>query len=318
MRSAATASTRGSIRSAPERACATSSATTAAACRAASRTASPAAAATRAHRAAGPATRIRSSCRSTSSMAAFRAATTAQRPAHRAVAATSSPEPPASGRRSRPATPAMSSGTWYVTNNPSTQNMTKQSLGNRSFINQVKYSPKFERGDRRHERRQRVDRLQSRHGHRLPGELGQRHRQQHRPSQPARARHRARPGLADARPGDGLCGGRRLQRQHADARRATSSRYVHRELRVVHLGEQVGQPARHPGRLGHRQPPTRRRSSPAPTGALLHGRHHGEPADVVQVRERPAARDDLGHADRPRRDDALCLDARPRRLRLAA
>jgi hypothetical protein len=34
--------------------------------------------------------------------------------------------------------------TWYVTNSPSTQNMTKQTLGNRSFINQVKYSPKFQ------------------------------------------------------------------------------------------------------------------------------------------------------------------------------
>ncbi|MFL6583249.1 MAG: hypothetical protein ACJ8KU_01885 [Chthoniobacterales bacterium] len=33
---------------------------------------------------------------------------------------------------------------WYVTNNPSTQNMTKQALGDRSFINQVKYSPKFQ------------------------------------------------------------------------------------------------------------------------------------------------------------------------------
>ena len=32
--------------------------------------------------------------------------------------------------------------TWYVTNNPTTQNMTKQTLGNRSFINQVKYSPR--------------------------------------------------------------------------------------------------------------------------------------------------------------------------------
>lgn len=32
--------------------------------------------------------------------------------------------------------------TWYITNNPPTQNMTKGSLGNRSFINQVKYSPK--------------------------------------------------------------------------------------------------------------------------------------------------------------------------------
>jgi hypothetical protein len=33
---------------------------------------------------------------------------------------------------------------WYVTNNPSTQNLTKQSLGNRSYINQVKYSPKYQ------------------------------------------------------------------------------------------------------------------------------------------------------------------------------
>ena len=34
--------------------------------------------------------------------------------------------------------------TWYVTNNPTNQNMTKQSLGNRSFINQLKYSPKYQ------------------------------------------------------------------------------------------------------------------------------------------------------------------------------
>ncbi len=40
-------------------------------------------------------------------------------------------------------TGATATNTWVVTNNPSTQNMTKQSLGNRSFINQVKYSPKF-------------------------------------------------------------------------------------------------------------------------------------------------------------------------------
>ena len=33
---------------------------------------------------------------------------------------------------------------WYVTNNPTTQNMTKQTLGNRSFINGVKYSPKYQ------------------------------------------------------------------------------------------------------------------------------------------------------------------------------
>jgi hypothetical protein len=33
---------------------------------------------------------------------------------------------------------------WYVTNNPSTANLTKASLGNRSYINQVKYSPKYQ------------------------------------------------------------------------------------------------------------------------------------------------------------------------------
>jgi hypothetical protein len=37
---------------------------------------------------------------------------------------------------------AASTVTWYVTNNPSTQNLTKGTLGNRSFINQVKYAPK--------------------------------------------------------------------------------------------------------------------------------------------------------------------------------
>jgi hypothetical protein len=36
------------------------------------------------------------------------------------------------------------SSAWYVTNNPINQNMTKQTLGNRSFINQVKYSPKYQ------------------------------------------------------------------------------------------------------------------------------------------------------------------------------
>jgi hypothetical protein len=39
---------------------------------------------------------------------------------------------------------SFSSSDWYITNNPSTQNMTKQSLGDRSFINQVKYSPKYQ------------------------------------------------------------------------------------------------------------------------------------------------------------------------------
>jgi hypothetical protein len=38
----------------------------------------------------------------------------------------------------------MNGASWYVTNNPTTQNMTKQTLGNRSYINQVKYSPKYQ------------------------------------------------------------------------------------------------------------------------------------------------------------------------------
>src|SRR5260370_39794284 len=37
----------------------------------------------------------------------------------------------------------MGTGDWYITNPPTTQNMTKQTLGNRSYINQVKYSPKY-------------------------------------------------------------------------------------------------------------------------------------------------------------------------------
>jgi hypothetical protein len=41
-------------------------------------------------------------------------------------------------------TGAAATPTWYVTNNPASQNLTKQTLGNRSFINQVKYSPKYQ------------------------------------------------------------------------------------------------------------------------------------------------------------------------------
>ena len=39
---------------------------------------------------------------------------------------------------------SFSSSDWYVTNADPNQNMTKQTLGNRSFINQVKYSPKYQ------------------------------------------------------------------------------------------------------------------------------------------------------------------------------
>ena len=53
-------------------------------------------------------------------------------------------------------------------------------------------------------------------------------------------------------------------------------------------------------------------------GRVLHRRHHGGLADLVAVRERAASRDGLGPPDRPRGDDALGLDAKPRRLRVAA
>ena len=39
---------------------------------------------------------------------------------------------------------ATATNTWYVTNNPTTANLTKGNLGNRSYINQVKYSPKYQ------------------------------------------------------------------------------------------------------------------------------------------------------------------------------
>ncbi len=39
---------------------------------------------------------------------------------------------------------AASTVSWYVTNNFTAPDLTKESLGNRSFINQVKYSPKFQ------------------------------------------------------------------------------------------------------------------------------------------------------------------------------
>ena len=54
----------------------------------------------------------------------------------------------------------MGSSSWYVTNNPTTQNMTKHTLGDRSFINQVEVLARYQHAaDRRHQRWQRVDRL---------------------------------------------------------------------------------------------------------------------------------------------------------------
>ena len=160
-------------------------------------------------------------------------------------------------------------GSWYVTNNPATQNMTKQSLGNRSFINQVKYSPKWSS--------QAI--VGTNDGNVWIGfNLGTGIASQanwvnvtgsntvlpNRPvlgialdaSTPTRdlaVGYAAIGGFDEntpSHPGTCLPGDLRL------------------ELRNVHVARQDGQPAQHPGRLDHPEPRTsRRRSSPGPTGA---------------------------------------------------
>ena len=198
--------------------------------------------------------------------------------------------------------------------------MTKQTLGNRSFINQVKYSPKWSSDAI----------VGTNDGNVWIGfNLGTGAPDQANwvnvtggntvlPNRPVLgiALDAAAP---NGEPGDRLRGGRRLQRQHAGDPGPRLPGHLHGELRDVHLGEQERQPARHPSRLDHRQPEHSaaglRRNR---LGRLLHRRHHGGLADLVPVRERDAARDGLGPPDRPRRDDALGLDAKPRRLRVAA
>ena len=69
---------------------------------------------------------------------------TAPLPARPPAADTCLPAPLAFGKRSLGAGTTFSSGQWYVTNNPITGNLTKGTLGNRSYINQVKYSPKYQ------------------------------------------------------------------------------------------------------------------------------------------------------------------------------
>ena len=215
----------------------------------------------------------------------------------------------------------MNTASWYVTNNPSNQNMTKGSLGNRSFINQVKYSPKWSSVADRSARTTPTTGSASTSA----------------PASPAR------------RTGSNVTGGNTVLPNRPvlgvavdpsspdvgtevgyaavggfNANTPTPARprlpgVVQLELRVVQLARQERQPAGHPGRLGDREP-----ELPAAglrgnrLRALLHERHHRRVADVVALRQRPAARDDLGPADRPRVDDAVDLDARPRRLRVAA
>ena len=77
-------------------------------------------------------------------MAVSRAGMTVRRRVFRAGAATWLLARRAYGRPLMAATLRSDSADWYVTNNPMTQNMTKQTLGNRAYINQVKYSPKYQ------------------------------------------------------------------------------------------------------------------------------------------------------------------------------
>ncbi len=206
---------------------------------------------------------------------------------------------------------------WYVTNNPSNQNMTKQSLGNRSFINQVKYSPKWSS----------VAMVGTNDANVWIGfNLGT--------------------GVAGQANWVNVTGGNAVlpNRPVLGIALDPSSPDVGTEVGYAAVGgfnantpgqpghvyqvscsssctsfnwlEQERQPAGHPGGLGDRQP-----ELPAAgvrghrLRALLHEQHHGRVADVVALRQRRAAHDDLGHADRPRVDDAVALDARPRRLR---
>ena len=96
------------------------------------------------YRAAGAATRNHSLCHTTFSMAGSPEAMTVRLPAFPAAAAISLPARTRVWETIHGGNASFSSADWYVTNNPTTQNMTKQSLGNRSFINQVKYSPKYQ------------------------------------------------------------------------------------------------------------------------------------------------------------------------------
>ena len=173
-----------------------------------------------------------------------------------------------------------------------------------------------DQGHRRHQRRQRPDRTQ--HGHRLERvHLDRRHRRQHRPAPPPGPRCHVRSDHHDR--SHRLRGRRRFQRQHAVHAGPCLPGGMHRRLRHLHLGGQERQPAGHPGGFDRRQ-------SEFPAAGfrghrlrpLLHGQRQPRLPDLVPLLRRASGRDDLGHADRSRRHDALALDAQPRRLRVAA
>ncbi len=117
-------------------------------------------------------------------------------------------------------------GSWYVTNNPSTQNMTKQTLG-QPLVHQPGQvlAEVVERGDRRHERRATSGSASTsaRASPRQANWVNVTGSNTVLPNRPVLG-IALDPSSPTRRPADRLRGGRRLQRQHADARRATSSR----------------------------------------------------------------------------------------------
>ena len=161
----------------------------------------------------------------------------------------------------------MNAASWYVTNNPSTQNMTKQTLGNRSFINQVKYSPKWSS----------VAIVGTNDANVWIGfNLGTGVANQANwvnvtggntvlPNRPVLG-DRARSVGADVGDRDRLRGGRRLQRQHAGDARPRLPGRLQRELRLVHVGEQDAATCRTSRSTRSSSTRTSRsRSSPEPT-----------------------------------------------------
>ena len=211
--------------------------------------------------------------------------------------------------------------TWYVTNSPATQNMTKQTLGNRSFINQVKYSPQAIKRPRSSApttatcgsvliSAQAFDAV----------ELGECDRGQHRPAQPPGPWHCLR---SDVAPTISPSAMRRSADSTQTRRRrpATFSKWsATTDLRLVHL-ERTRLATSRISRSTRSSPirSSRSRSSPGPTGACT--------TPTTSPRRTPTwsrFENGLPHAMiwdmqyRSRLYHPLRLDARPRRLCLAA
>ncbi len=197
---------------------------------------------------------------------------------------------------------------WY----PNSSDLTKGTLGDRSFINQLSYAPTTNgnaivgTNDGNVQYGFGLGTGTAEHG-----QLGQRDRRERRAAEPAD------PGRRDqsAERARRLCGRGRLQRKHQEDTGTRVPADVHDVLQLVHVDEQDRQPAEHPGELD-------RRESQRPQaglrrdglGPLLHGQHHRDHPGLDALPERPAQHDDLGHVDRPGRDDARALHPVTRRL----